>query len=178
MAISATIFKATLQISDMDRNYYASHHLTIARHPSETDERMMVRLAAFALHASDQLEFCKGLSTEHEAALWTKNLVGDIEHWIDVGLPDEDRIRKAHNQAAQVTVYAYGERTAPIWWDGIKNKVSRFENLSVFYLDPESCDGLCGLVERSMQIQATIQDGELWLNSDKGSITVTPERWK
>ena len=177
MAISATIFKAELQISDMDRHYYDSHHLTIARHPSETDERMMVRIAAFALNAHERLEFCKGLSSEHEAALWQKDLTGDITHWIDVGLPDEDRIRKAHNRADQVTLYAYGERTAPVWWQGIKNKVSRFDNLRVLYLTPENCAALCDMVARTMQLQANIQDGELWLGNGGNSVTIVPEKW-
>lgn len=176
MAISATIFKTELHIADMDRNYYATHSLTIARHPSETDERMMVRIAAFALNAHERLEFCKGLSTEHEAALWRKDLTDHIEHWIDVGLPDVDRIRKAHNQSDRVTVYAYGERAAPVWWDSVKNKLTRFENLEVVCLPPQSCTALCDLVERSMQLQANIQDGEMWLSSGETSVVIAPER--
>ena len=177
MAINATIFKAELQVSDMDRNYYATHNLTIARHPSETDERMMVRIVAFALNAQEQLEFCKGLSEESEATLWQKSLIGDIEHWIDAGLPDEDRIRKAHNQSGTVTVYVYGERTAPAWWNSIKNKVSRFDNLQVFYLAPETCSVLCDMVQRTMQLQANIQDGELWLGCGGHNVTIVPEKW-
>ena len=177
MAINATIFKAELQVSDMDRHYYATHNLTIARHPSETDERMMVRIVAFALNASEQLEFCKGLSEESEATLWQKNLIGDIEHWIDVGLPDESRTRKAHNQSSQVSIYSYGERTAPAWWQNIKNKVDRFNHLKVYYLNPEVCESLCEMVQRTMQIQANIQDGELWLSSGERRVTITPERW-
>ena len=88
MAIKSTIFKIDLQITDLDRNYYQTHALTIARHPSETDERMIVRVIAFALHAHASLEFGKGLSAEDEPDLWRRDLTGTIEQWIEVGLPD------------------------------------------------------------------------------------------
>ncbi|TNE76492.1 MAG: YaeQ family protein, partial [Gammaproteobacteria bacterium] len=129
MALKATVFKAELAVSDMDRGYYQSHALTIARHPSETDERMMVRLLAFALNASEDLQFTRGLSTDDEPDLWQKNLQGDITLWIEVGLPDERRIRKACNRAEQVIIYAYGARTAPVWWNNIRDALTRFDNL-------------------------------------------------
>ena len=89
MAIKATIFKADCQIVDMDRHYYQDHSLTLARHPSETDERMMLRLLAFAYHASDTLAFTRGLSSSDEPDLWQKDLTGTIERWIELGQPDE-----------------------------------------------------------------------------------------
>ena len=95
MASNATIFKATLQIADMDRNYYADHALTIARHPSETDERMMVRLLAFVQHAHEALAFGRGLSADDEPDLWRRDLTGAVELWIEVGQPEEKRLRKA-----------------------------------------------------------------------------------
>jgi uncharacterized protein YaeQ len=95
MALKATVVKAELQVSDMDRHYYASHNLTLAQHPSETDERLMVRLLAFALNADERLEFGKGLSSDDEPDLWRRDYTGDIELWIDLGQPDESRIRKA-----------------------------------------------------------------------------------
>ena len=110
MAIKATIFKTELQVSDMDRGYYRDHTLTLARHPSETDERMMVRLLAFALHADEALLFGRGLSTDDEPDLWQKDLTGAVELWIDVGLPTEKDIRKACGRARQVVVYCYGGR--------------------------------------------------------------------
>ena len=110
MALKATIFKADLSIADMDRNYYADHALTLARHPSETDERMMVRLAAFALNAHERLAFGGGISTEDEPALWRRDLTGAIEQWIDVGLPEARDLRRACGRASEVIVYAYGGR--------------------------------------------------------------------
>ena len=108
MALKSTIFKAELSIADIDRGYYRNHALTVARHPSETDERMMMRLLAFALHADDALEFGRGLSAEHEPDLWRRDLTGTVEQWIEVGLPEEREIRKACGRAREVHVLAYG----------------------------------------------------------------------
>src|SRR4051812_23966911 len=113
MAQSSTTYKAELAISDMDRHYYGTHALTIARHPSETEERLMVRLLAFALFADERLQFGKG-SAEDEPDLWRKDLTGDILEWIDLGQPDEQRIRKACGRARQVIVINYGGRAADI----------------------------------------------------------------
>lgn len=174
MAQAATIFKATLQISDMDRNYYAEHLLTLARHPSETNERMMVRLLAFALHADEHLSFTKGLSTDDEPDLWQMNLTNEIELWIDVGLPDERRIRKASNRSEQVYLYTYGGRGADLWWQKNNTKLQRFENLNVIEIPETASKTLGDLAERNMQLQCTVQDGEIWLNNGKESCSISP----
>ena len=184
MALKATVFKAELQVSDMDRSYFQSHSLTLARHPSETDERMMMRLLAFALNAhfslntSEQLQFTKGLSSDDEPDLWLKNLHGDIEHWIEVGLPDERRIRKSCNRATQVIVYAYGERNAPIWWKNIEADLNRFDNLSIYYLSPSDTAALAEIAERNMSLQATVQDGAVWFGNAEKTRMISPEIWK
>lgn len=165
MAIKSTIYKAELQIADMDRHYYGNHSLTIARHPSETDERMMVRVAAFALLASERLEFCKGLSDADEPDLWQKDLTGAIETWIEVGQPDERRIAKASGRAGNVVVIAYGGRTSDIWWQSVRNKVERLRNVAVWSLEPGVGDALGQLAERTMRLQMTVQDGSAWLTS-------------
>lgn len=163
MALKSTIFKANLNIADMDRHYYSDHVLTIARHPSETDERMMVRLLAFALHAHDDLLFGKGLSTDDEPDLWQKDLTGVIELWIDMGLPDEKRIRKACGCARHVIIYSYGAGGADMWWEQNSKKLNRLDNLSVFNLPVETSAALAKLASRNMQLQCTIQDGQIWL---------------
>ena len=178
MALKATIFKARVQISDMDRDYYAEHNLTLARHPSETDERMMIRLLAFALNASDQLEFTRGLSSDDEADLWQHSLSSEIEHWIEVGVPAEERVRKACGRAERATIYAYGQRTAPVWWQKMESASARFDNLQVFFLPAEQCAELAAMAERNMELTATIQDGQLWLASDKQTVEIQPQRWK
>ncbi|CAH1386312.1 YaeQ family protein [Candidatus Nitrotoga sp. M5] len=164
MAIKATIFKANLQIADMERHYYQDHALTLAQHPSETDERMMVRMLAFALHAHEYLEFGQGMTADDEADLWRKDLTGAIELWIDVGLPDEKLIRKACGRSNQVIVYTYGGHTADMWFAQHSRQFERLKNLSVINLPIESTRAIAKLAQRNMQLQCTIQDGQVWLS--------------
>ncbi|MGG1945391.1 YaeQ family protein [Trinickia sp. NRRL B-1857] len=166
MALKSTIYKAELQIADMDRHYYGNHSLTIARHPSETDERMMVRLAAFAFFASERLELAKGLSDTDEPDLWEKDLTGAIQTWIEVGQPDDRRLAKASGRAERVAVIAYGGRTSQIWWEALRGKVDRLRNLEVWSLADGVGDALAQLAERTMRLQFTLQDGSAWLGSE------------
>ena len=163
MASNATIYKATLQISDMDRQYYEDHTLTLARHPSETDERMMVRLLAFALHAHEALAFGRGLSTEEEPALWLKDLTGAIDLWIEVGQPDEKSIRQACGRARQVYLYTYGGRGADQWWEKNLTSLARLNNLTVMNLPLDGSRALAQLAHSNMQLQCTIQEGQIWM---------------
>jgi uncharacterized protein YaeQ len=172
MALKATIFKAELQIADMDRNYYHDHALTLARHPSETDERMMMRLLAYALHASENLGFGKGLSTDDEPDLWQKDLTGAIELWIDVGQPDERRIRRACGRAQQVCIYSYGGHGAGIWWDQIASKLDRTRNLTVVSVPAAASQALGKLAKRNMQLNCTIQDQQVWLGDAQDRVQV------
>jgi len=172
MATKATIFKVDLQIADMDRNYYQTHALTIARHPSETDERMMVRVLAFARHAHESLAFSKGLSTEDEPDLWQKDLTGDIELWIDLGQPEEKRIRRACGRARQVIIYTYSGNSADIWWNKIRGTLDRLKNLTVINLPADTVQALAKLAQRGMQLQCTIQDGQIWLGDENDSVQV------
>ena len=172
MALKATIFKAELQIADMDRNYYHDHALTIARHPSETDERMMLRLLAYALHAGEALSFGKGLSTDDEPDLWQKDLTGAIELWIDVGQPDEKRIRRACGRARQVFVYSYGGQGAAIWWDQVGGKLERTRNLTVISVPAAASQALAKLARRNMRLNCTIQDEQVWLDDTEVRVQV------
>ena len=174
MAIKATVFKVALQIADMDRHYYADHALTLARHPSETDERMMVRLVAFALYADDALAFGKGISSEEEPDLWHKDLTGAIARWIAVGLPDERVIRKASGRANRVVIVSYG-RAADIWWNENRDRLQRLENLTVLRLSSPSTQALAALAGRTMRLQFSIQEGHVMVTSDAGMIEIEPE---
>lgn len=165
MALKSTIYKAEIQIADMDRHYYGDHALTIARHPSETDERMMVRLATFAFFATERLELAKGLSDSDEPDLWQKDLTGAIQTWIEVGQPDERRLAKASGRAEQVYVVAYGGRTSQIWWEGLRGKVERLRNVEVWSLAEGVGEALAKLAERTMRLQFTVQDGDAWLTT-------------
>jgi len=180
MALKATIFKAQLQLADMDRRNYADHAVTLTRHPSETDERMMVRLLAFALHVPvdathGTLEFAKGLWDPDEPELWHKDLTGQIVHWIDVGQPDDRRLMKASGRAERVTVLSYSHST-PIWWGGIATKITRANNLAAWQIPASESQALAELAERSMQLQITVQDGTLWVSSGDRSVEITPLR--
>jgi len=163
MASNATIFKATIQIADMDRQYYEEHALTLARHPSETDERMMMRLLAFVLHAHEALSFGRGLSTEEEPALWRKDLTGAIDLWVEVGQPEEKTIRRACGRAKQVCVYTYGGRGADQWWEKNLATLERLNNLAVMNLPLDGSRVLTTLAQPSMQLQCTIQEGQIWI---------------
>jgi uncharacterized protein YaeQ len=169
MALKATIFKADLQVADMERHYYGDHALTIARHPSETDERMMVRLLAFALNANDALGFGKGLSTDDEPDIWQKDLTGAIDMWIDVGQPDERRVLKACGRAAQVVVYSYSNNSN-VWWSQVAGKLERARNLQVVNLPSESTTALARMAKRTMQLQVTIQEGQIWIADGDESV--------
>ena len=159
MAVKATIFKAELQVSDMDRHYYATHALTLAQHPSETEERLMVRLLAFALNASEDLAFGRGISTDDEPDLWRRDLTGQVELWIEVGQPDESRLRKACGRAREVRVYTYSGRSAAIWQEKNADAFKRLGNLQVFEVPAETSAKLAGLASRNMQLQVLVQEG-------------------
>jgi uncharacterized protein YaeQ len=161
MALKATIFKVDLSVADIDRGYYADHALTIARHPSETDERMMVRVLAFALFAHEHLEFGRGLSAEDEPDLVQPDLTGAIERWIDVGLPDEREVRKACGRARAVDVIAYGGRAVDLWWEGARGKLESQERLEVRELPVDATQALGAMAARTMRLQVTIQDAHL-----------------
>jgi len=173
MAQKATIFKADLAVADMDRGHFATHALTLARHPSETDERMMVRLLAFALHADDALAFGRGLSSEDEADLALRDLTGAVQLWIDVGLPDERSLRKASGRSVRVIVYAYGGRAVDLWWNKSRDALERLPNFSAFVVPPEASQALARLAQRTMQIQCTVQDGHLWVSNATETVAVS-----
>jgi uncharacterized protein YaeQ len=172
MALNATIFKATIQIADMDRRYYQDHALTLARHPSETDERMMVRLLAFVLHAHEALSFGRGLSTEEEPALWHKDLTGAIDLWIEVGQPEEKAIRRACGRAKQVCIYTYGGRGADQWWEKNLAALERLNNLNVMNLPLNASRALATLAQPSMQLQCTVQEGQIWMTDGEKTANI------
>ena len=171
MALKATIYRADLQIADMDRHVYADHALTIARHHSETDERMMARVLAYALYAQEGIAFTKGLFDVDEPEVWVKNLAGEITLWIDLGQPDEARVRRACSRADQAVVLCYSS-SCEVWWKQIASKLTRFANLTVLQLPAETSQALAALAERGMRLQCMVQDGEIWINTDTASVPV------
>ncbi|MEE9446975.1 MAG: YaeQ family protein [Arenicellales bacterium] len=174
MAHSSTIFKVSLQVSDLDRHYYQTHNLTVALHPSETELRMMVRILVFALNASDELEFTKGISTDEEPDLWIKTLTGDIDSWIEVGQPSLKRIKKASNQSNQIKVYTFSGRGADIWHKQNKADFSKLDKLQLINLPADQIEPLSHCVNRTMSLQCTIQEGTIWFGGAQHSVEVTP----
>ncbi|AWB65022.1 hypothetical protein C2869_00555 [Saccharobesus litoralis] len=175
MALKSTIFKVQLDIADTDRHYYQSHKLTVAQHPSETDQRLMVRLLAFAINANDQLNFNQELcSNDDEAELWQVELNGQIKHWIAFGQPEEKQLKKACRMAERVTLYCYGGNAVTPWWQQIANKLNSYTNLAVFEFAEQQMIELSQLVNKNMQLQITIDSGEIWISSDIGSVHITP----
>ncbi len=186
MAIKSTIFKATLQIADIDHGYYADHALTLARHPSETDERMMVRLVALALHAhklqsvcggDGTLAFGAGLSNPDEPDVWLRDFTGRTRLWIEVGQPEDKPLIKACGKADEVVLYCFNH-AAEVWWRGIENKLGRPRNLDVFRVPTAASQALIALARRSMQLQATLQEGVLMLGDGTHTVDIEPVRWK
>ena len=180
MAIKATIYKAHLQIADMDRNVYGDHALTVPLQPSETEARLMVRLLAFALHvpADDHLgalQLARGMADADEPDLWQKDLTDELLHWIEVGQPtDERRLAKACGRARRVTLYCYSH-SAHIWYAGIANKITRLRNLAIWQLPSEQAQALAALAQRSMQLQISIQDGHVYVSDGSRTVDVQPQ---
>ncbi len=172
MALTATIFKAQLTLSDLDRGHYDTYQLTLARHPSETDERMMVRLLAFALFASDSLSFTRGLSSSDEADLWDKNYGGEIERWIDVGQSDERRLKKACSLAKEVVLISYGGRAASLWWTQNQDALKRLGNLRVISVPAQASKALAALAEKTMQLHCTLQEGQVFIGNARDNVSI------
>jgi uncharacterized protein YaeQ len=177
MALKSTIYKAEISIADMDRNYYGSHTLTLARHPSETDERLMIRVLAFAIHADEALVNAKGLSDTEEPDLWQMDLTGAIQLWIEIGQPDERRLLKASGRSEKVMVYSYSA-ASHVWWKQLASKIDRAKNVSVVNIDAETSAALEKMAQRTMQLQCTIQDGQIWLTDGTTTVEVPREVWK
>ena len=175
MALRPTIFKACLHISDLDRHVYADFPLTLARHPSETDERMMVRLAAFALHADETLSFGRGLSATDEADLEQYTLSGEISLWIAVGQPSEDLLRKSCSRAHTVIVYSYGTmNSTALWWQKIAPKLQRFEHLHVYQIPYEASTALAAMTQSNMDLQCFIEEGQLSISDSRSHLQIQP----
>ena len=172
MATGATVYKALIDISDLDRNYYGSHSLTVARHPSETEERLMLRILAFCCHAGEHLEFGRGLSTQGEPALWEMAPTGEIHHWIEVGCVDVKQVRRACGKSEMVTIMAYDDDRIVPWWTSNKGEFSKLDKLSVITVSNELLEKLAKYVNRNMRLSVTIQDNIIWLSDDSGSLQI------
>ncbi len=172
------MYKASLQLAHLDRALYADHALTLALHPSETEERLMMRLLAFALETPPDdergaLQFARGISDTEEPDLWQRDLTGSIVHWLEVGQPDARRLARACGRAERVSLYVYAA-AAPIWWAGVRADVARLGNLAVWRIDAAESKALAGLAARAMQLQVTVQEGHVWFAAGDRTVEITP----
>ncbi|MCI5850309.1 MAG: YaeQ family protein [Sutterellaceae bacterium] len=168
MALGATIYKSELDISDLDRNYYASHSLTVARHPSETEGRMMLRLLAFCLWGSDTLKFADGLSKDGEPALQDTDDTGAISLWVELGVPTVKQLRKAAGRSGRVVVFAYGEDRVRTWWESCRADLEKIGKLAIFTIQDKQFEELAGLAARHMRLAVTIEDRVVWVADSEG----------
>ncbi|MFV1873405.1 MAG: YaeQ family protein [Oleiphilus sp.] len=172
MALSSTIFKVQLDLSDLNRHIYQSFKLTVARHPSENDQRMMLRLVAFALFADERLSFTKGISTNEEPDLWIKNYSDDVELWLELGQPDEKRIRQACAQSEKVVILSYGDRNLSLWLEQIKKSIERFDKLKIYHIDDDTLKQLPTLVDKNMHLHVSIQDADMFIGNDDINLSI------
>ena len=180
MALKATIYKAEIELSDLDRNVYCDHSVTVARHPSETDERLLVRLLSFALNApADQdenpLQLAKDMWEPDEPSLWQKDLTGRVTHWIEVGQPDEKRLLRTAARVDRMTVYSFNSST-PKWWKDLENRLTRLRNLTVWQIPSKQSQALADLAQRTMKLRVTVQDGSIWVGDGVQSVEITLHR--
>lgn len=178
MARKATIFKTTVEIADLERHYFESHSLTLAQHPSETEDRLMIRLLAWCCYAHADLHFTRGLSEETEPEIWQHADNGTLERWIELGLPDEKRLKKACSLAKQVVLFTYQSRPALVWKKQQFEKLSHFKNLTIWYLDDHQLSQLSGLAQRNMQLQVTLQEGIIWIADGHTTLEITLQPWQ
>jgi uncharacterized protein YaeQ len=178
MALKAIIYKAKVSFSDLDRNVYADHELTIARHPSETEERMMIRLLAFVLNAPEnndlgKLEFGKDMWDADEPALVQYDLTGLLMHWIELGQPDEKKLVRVCGRSRKVSVYSFAS-TAPTWWAGLAGKFTRLSHLHVWQIPAPESQELAKLADRSMDLTITMQEGVLFVGEGDRTVEIRP----
>ena len=173
MALKPTIYKAQIELADSDRNCFESLSLTLARHPSETLQRMAVRLLAYCLNSNRGLEFTKGLSTADEPDLWLHSDSGEIDHWIEVGQPEEPRLRKACGRSALVSVYAFGKST-DTWWKLHGEAISALPHLQAWQFHWDEVEIAAAMLDRTMQLSVSIVGGIIYLDNGRASTTLEP----
>jgi len=171
MALKPTIFKFSISLSDLNRDHYETLNLTVAQHPSETIERMMVRVLAYCINANEQLEFTKGVSAVDEPDLWQHTLDGQLSSWIDVGEPAADRIKKATRLTQDVKVYSFNSKS-PVWWKQSSAEFNKL-NASLFQLPWEAVQSLAALIQRTMSFSVTITDNSAYVATELGECEIT-----
>lgn len=178
MALKSTVFKFQLQIADLDRHYYADHLLTLARHPSETDVRLVARVLAFARRAGEGFDMTGAVCVPDEPDLCLRTLDGRIERWIDVGQPDARRLLKAAGRSASVTVHPYAGASARLWWQGVQRDLVRVRKLEVTAFPDDAVKALAAQLTRTTEWQITVQDAVMMVSGAQDCVSVEPDIWR
>ncbi len=172
VAERAKVHKIHLSLSDMDRQVYGDYNLTLALHPSETVERMMVRVMAFCFRAAETLAFTKGLSSVDEPDLWLKHDNGTILEWIEVGQPTAERLKKAGNQSQAVHLFTYG-RGWDVWWKTNCDAIKAMPKVTCYHFAAEELKALCELADKSMKLTVTITEKTAYVSNETANVVMT-----
>jgi uncharacterized protein YaeQ len=172
MALKATIFKAKISLSNLNIHFYDELTLTIARHPSENNLRMMSRILAYLLTAQEGPVFTKGISSDTEPDIWIVNHDGSVDHWIELGHLDERRIRQSSSKAKKVSIFSYQGNQSLSWFSSIENGLSRFNNLNIIHFSFPENQNIEDFAERGMNFSCNIEDDEMWLSTEQDRICV------
>ena len=172
MALKSTVYKANISLSNLNIHHYSDYSLTLAKHPSETDLRLIIRLMVFSLLAQEGLQFTKGLGSDNEPDLWKINHDGSIDHWIELGLPDERHIRQICGKAKRVSIYTYHQNQNVQWFESLEKKLTRFDHLNIIHFLFEDELLLENFAQKGMNLTITIEDNELWLSNDNDRLKI------
>jgi uncharacterized protein YaeQ len=175
MAIKSSVYKLNLDISDCNKNYFNTHQLILSKHPSETEQRLMVRVLAFALNASESLSFSKGLCADDEPEIWDKNLSDEILNWISLGQVDIKLVKKSLGRSKEVVIFTYAGNKSKTWWQQNQTQLEKFNKLKVVNIKVDDVKAMEQLVSRNMDLQCTIQDELVYLSNAEHSLTIEPE---
>ena len=171
MAIKPTIYKFRISLSDLNRDYYDSLNLTLAQHPSEKIERMMVRVLAYCINAQKDLTFTKGLSEIDEPDIWVRTLDEQTALWIDVGEPSVDRVKKSCRLADEVKVYCFNSK-ADVWWSQSESKLKQLD-AAIYKFEWEEILELTKLVERTMDLSISLTGDSAYIATELGECEVS-----
>jgi uncharacterized protein YaeQ len=176
MARGASIHRAQIELSHVDRGVYETLQLTVARHPSETLDRMVMRILAFGLRYAEDLAFGRGVSATDEPDLWRREGDGRVIEWIDVGRPDAKRLIQASRKSTRCQLFVFGDRGRR-WRKAQLETMKAPANLGVAYIDDGFVASLAATADRQIAWAMTVFESAIYLTTGDTSFETTPEIW-
>lgn len=175
MALSATIYNFSIQLSDVDRGVYESLALKVAQHPSETPEYLVTRVLAYCLEYAEGIGFSRGLSQPDEPAIFVRDLTGVLRVWIEVGSPDAARLHRASKAAPRVAVYTH--RTPEQFLRTLAGeRIHRADALELYAIDREVIAGMVARLERRTNFDLSVTDRHLFVSIGNATLAGDVER--